>query len=65
MPMQGASQRDLATVSVLALPGCRPPGGRSYVRIGDYRANPQLRASNALTFLRLVSGKREPLYASN
>ncbi len=42
-----------------------PPGGRSYVRIGDYRANPQLRASNALTFLRLVTGKREPLYASN
>ena len=41
------------------------PGERSYVRIGDYRANPQLRASNALTFLRLVTGKREPLYASN
>ena len=41
------------------------PGERSYIRIGDYRANPQLRASNALTFLRLVTGKREPLYASN
>lgn len=41
------------------------PGERSYVRIGDYRANPELAASNALTFLRLVTGKREPLYASN
>jgi hypothetical protein len=40
-------------------------GKRSYVRIGDYRANPDLTASNALTFLRLVTGKREPLYASN
>lgn len=41
------------------------PGKRSYVRIGVDRANPRLRASNALTFLRLVTGKREPLYASN
>lgn len=41
------------------------PGERSYVRIGDYRANPELATSNALTFLRLVTGKREPLYASN
>lgn len=41
------------------------PGQRSYVRIGDYPANQRLRASNALTFLRLVTGKREPLYASN
>ena len=41
------------------------PGERSYIRIGDDHANPQLRTSNALTFLRLVTGKREPLYASN
>jgi hypothetical protein len=41
------------------------PGKRNYVRIGDSRANPELTASNALTFLRLVTGKREPLYASN
>jgi hypothetical protein len=41
------------------------PGQRSYVRIGDHGSSPRVRASNALTFLRLVTGKREPLYASN
>jgi hypothetical protein len=41
------------------------PGQRGYVRIGDAPANHRPRVSNALTFLRLVSGKREPLYASN
>lgn len=41
------------------------PGDRRYVRITNTLAGPKVSASNALTFLRLVTGKREPLYASN
>lgn len=41
------------------------PGERRFVRIGDYNANAQIAPSNAQTFLRLVTGERAPLYASN
>lgn len=41
------------------------PGERRYIRIGDYNANAQITASNAQTFLRMVTGERGPLYASN
>lgn len=41
------------------------PGERRYVRITSTPAGLRVSTSNALTFLRLVTGKREPLYASN
>ncbi|MCO5054896.1 hypothetical protein [Thermomonas sp.] len=41
------------------------PGERDYVRITSAPTGPKVAISNALTFLRLVTGKRDPLYASN
>lgn len=41
------------------------PGERQYVKIDRNSANAQLSPTNALTFLRLMTGKRDPLYAAN
>lgn len=38
------------------------PGQRRYVKIGNEPTGPRLSSTNALTFLRLVTGKRQPLY---
>ena len=40
------------------------PGERRYVRVGDDNANARIRDSNAQTFLRMVTGDRDALYAS-
>ncbi len=40
-------------------------GNRSFVRITRTAVGSRLADSNALTFLRIVTGKRDPLYASN
>lgn len=37
-------------------------GERKYVKVSGGRANPQLSQTNALTFLRMATGKRKPLY---
>ena len=41
------------------------PGERQYIKVDRRQASPRLSPTNALTFLRLATGKREPLYAAN